>query len=62
VNKNTWRMWRITRPLQTGNHKVSVRATDGNGALQSEERLGLINPGPIPDGSTGWHSIDFSVV
>ena len=61
VNKNAWRMWRFTRPLPAGNHKVSVRATDGNGTLQPEERLGLINPGPIPDGSTGWHSIDFSV-
>jgi hypothetical protein len=44
VNKNTWRMRRITRPLQTGNHK------------------GLRPGRPIPDGSTGWHSTDFSVV
>ena len=29
--------------------------------MQVEERLRLINPGPVPDGSTGWHSILFTV-
>ena len=61
VNKYTWRMFRLTRPLQPGLHKVTVRATDGTGVTQPQERLRLINPGPTPDGSTGWHAIDFSV-
>ena len=62
VNKNTWRMFRLTRTLTPGMHKVTVRATDGTGMTQPRDRLRLINPGPTPDGSTGWHAIDFSVV
>jgi DMSO/TMAO reductase YedYZ molybdopterin-dependent catalytic subunit len=62
VNPYTWRMFRITKSLPSGQHTVTCRATDGTGVRQPEERLGLINPGPVPDGSTGWHSIVFSVV
>lgn len=62
VNKNTWRMFRLTARLQPGLHKVTCRATDQTGFTQPQERLRLINPGPTPDGSTGWHTIDFSVV
>jgi hypothetical protein len=29
--------------------------------MQAEERLPLINPGPVPDGATGWHSILFTM-
>lgn len=61
VNVNTWRMFRLTTPLAPGQHMVSCRAFDGSGMMQAEERLPLINPGPVPDGSTGWHSILFTV-
>lgn len=61
VNKNTWRMFRLTKPLPPGQHTVSCRAYDGSGTMQVEERLPLINPGPVPDGSTGWHSILFTM-
>lgn len=61
VNPYTWRMFRLTRQLPPGRHRVSCRATDGAGFTQPEERLRLINPGPVPDGSTGWHSITFTV-
>jgi hypothetical protein len=33
-----------------------VRATDGTGAVQPEERVT-----PFPDGATGWHTITVSV-
>jgi len=59
VNVNTWRMWRITQPLDPGLHRVVVRAVDRTGELQVEPRVGPINPGP--DGSTGWHSVQFRV-
>jgi Bacterial Ig domain len=62
VNPYTWRMFQLTKSLTPGQHTVTCRATDGTGARQPEERLGLINPGPVPDGSTGWHSIAFSVL
>jgi DMSO/TMAO reductase YedYZ molybdopterin-dependent catalytic subunit len=59
VNPNTWRMWRLTVPLRPGAHTATVRAVDGTGTLQAEERVEPINPGP--DGSTGWHSLTFTL-
>jgi DMSO/TMAO reductase YedYZ molybdopterin-dependent catalytic subunit len=61
VNKNTWRMFRLTTAVPPGQHTVSCRAFDGTGTMQAEERLPLINPGPVPDGATGWHSILFTM-
>lgn len=60
VNPYTWRMFRTTERLAPGRHTVSCRAYDGSGLLQAEERLRLLNPGPVPDGSTGWSSILFT--
>ena len=60
VNPNTWRMFKLTTPVPAGLHTVACRAFDGQGVMQAEERLRLINPGPVPDGSTGWHSILFT--
>lgn len=61
VNRNTWRMFRLTAALSPGLHSVTSRAFDGTGVMQSEERLRLINPGPTPDGSTGWATMTFMV-
>lgn len=61
VNPNTWRMFRLTKALPAGQHQVTCRAVDGNGNMQAQERMGIITPGPVPDGSTGWHSIVFTV-
>ena len=41
------------RPART---RSAVRATDGTGAVQPEERVD-----PFPDGATGWHTITVSV-
>ncbi|MBA3279705.1 MAG: hypothetical protein H0U22_13540, partial [Geodermatophilaceae bacterium] len=35
-----------------GSHTIVVRATDGDGEVQPEERVP-----PFPNGATGWHSI-----
>jgi hypothetical protein len=61
VNANTWRMFRLTTALSPGQHSVSCRAYDGSGTMQTEERLRLINPGSVPDGATGWHSMIFTM-
>ena len=61
VNRNTWRMFKLTTTLPPGQHTVTSRAYDGDGVMQAEERLRLINPGPVPDGSTGWQSMIFTV-
>ncbi|MGZ8602199.1 MAG: molybdopterin-dependent oxidoreductase [Actinomycetota bacterium] len=53
---DTWRQWRIAVPLEVGNRTVQVRATDGDGAVQTAERAE-----PFPDGATGQHSIAIQV-
>lgn len=52
-----WRQWRFEwESTGPGRHDVQVRATDGNGDTQVEERTD-----PVPDGARGWHSIAFTV-
>jgi DMSO/TMAO reductase YedYZ molybdopterin-dependent catalytic subunit len=54
---DTWRQWSyIWNGAPAGNHKVRVRAYDTAGELQIEDQAP-----PEPDGSTGWHSINFTV-
>lgn len=58
ANLDTWRQWKyVWNTSETGTHQVKVRATDKTGQLQIEKQAP-----PQPDGSTGWHSITFSVV
>ena len=53
---DTWRQWRIIVPLTAGNRRLEVRATDGEGVVQTAERVE-----PFPDGATGQHSIVIQV-
>lgn len=53
----TWRLWSLPWQASTpGRHTVTVRATDGTGAVQTSDQTGT-----VPDGATGWHSVDFTV-
>ncbi len=52
----TWVQWRYDWPLSTGSHTFRVRATDGNGTLQTEQE----SP-PRPDGATGYHTRSVTV-
>ena len=53
VNVDTWRQWRWTWADATpGSHRLTVRATDADGNVQTEER----QP-PFPDGATGWMTL-----
>lgn len=56
LNKNTWRQWVYEWDATPGLHTIKVRATDGNGEVQPEERTE-----PLPDGATGWHTIRVNV-
>lgn len=49
---DTWRQWSIDWTATPGRHSLSVRAADGSGALQPEERAE-----PFPSGATGWHTV-----
>ncbi len=53
---DTWRQWLVRWPAVPGTHVIAVRATDGTGAIQTEERVP-----PFPDGATGQHAIDVNV-
>ena len=53
----TWRLWSLDwEARQPGPHTITVRATDNTGYTQTSERAD-----PVPDGATGWHSVDFAV-
>ena len=49
---DTWRQWVYRWSATPGEHTLSVRATDGTGAVQTPARAA-----PFPDGATGDHMI-----
>ncbi|RKT08022.1 DMSO/TMAO reductase YedYZ molybdopterin-dependent catalytic subunit [Streptomyces sp. 3211.6] len=53
---DTWRQWVWPWEAAPGEHTLEVRATDGRGEVQTQERRGT-----LPDGATGWHSVTVSV-
>ncbi|MFG2979559.1 molybdopterin-dependent oxidoreductase [Streptomyces sp. NPDC048331] len=53
---DTWRQWSYRWNAAPGGHTITVRATDGTGAVQTEERSRT-----IPDGASGWHSVFVTV-
>lgn len=53
----TWVVWRTSwTPAAEGAYRLSVRATDGSGNLQSKA-----SAPSYPDGSTGYHTVQVSV-
>jgi DMSO/TMAO reductase YedYZ molybdopterin-dependent catalytic subunit len=52
----SWRQWRLLWDAPAGDHRIAVRATDGEGATQTEEVSR-----PAPDGATGHHTIQVTV-
>ncbi len=52
----TWVQWRYDWKAVPGSHTLTVRATDGTGALQSDQDVG---PGPL--GATGLHSVNLDL-
>ncbi|MEU9159993.1 molybdopterin-dependent oxidoreductase [Streptomyces sp. NPDC048424] len=53
---DTWRQWVWPWEATPGRHTLEVRATDGTGAVQTGARAGT-----VPDGATGWHSVEVQV-
>jgi DMSO/TMAO reductase YedYZ molybdopterin-dependent catalytic subunit len=53
---DTWRQWRVEWAAEPGEHTLTVRATDGEGVVQTDEEQGV-----IPDGATGLHSVTVTV-
>ncbi len=56
-NADTWVQWVYPWEGATaGDHRVTVRATDGDGETQTSEQVGV-----VPDGATGWDSLTVQV-
>ncbi|OEJ30434.1 molybdopterin-dependent oxidoreductase [Streptomyces subrutilus] len=53
---DTWRQWSYRWQAAPGGHTIAVRATDGTGQTQTEQRART-----VPDGSSGWHSVFVTV-
>lgn len=56
VSNDTWRQWILDWDATPGEHRITVRATDRGGYVQTSEQRA-----PAPDGATGWHSRTFRV-
>ncbi|MCV7361062.1 molybdopterin-dependent oxidoreductase [Mycolicibacterium neworleansense] len=53
----TWRLWSFPwQASSPGGHTITVRATDNTGAVQTSDETPT-----VPDGATGWHSVNFTV-
>ncbi|MGO9925082.1 MAG: molybdopterin-dependent oxidoreductase [Mycobacterium sp.] len=56
-SNETWRLWSLPWQAKSpGKHTITVRATDNTGATQTADQVGT-----VPDGATGWHTVDFTV-
>ncbi len=56
LSDNSWRQWVVQWEATAGTYQIQVRATDGEGNVQTDE----LRP-PAPDGATGWHTIEVDV-
>ncbi|WP_372733895.1 molybdopterin-dependent oxidoreductase [Nocardioides sp.] len=54
-HEDTWVQWRGTAEVAAGDHLVRVRATNANGEAQIEAVADV-----LPDGATGYHSVEFT--
>lgn len=52
ISNATWVQWLVDWDATRGNHAIDVRATDGTGVVQTEQRSQ-----PAPDGARGHHRI-----
>ncbi len=52
---DTWVQWTGDVELSAGAHTLAVRATDRSGYTQTSVRTDV-----VPDGATGWHTVDFT--
>lgn len=56
-SNETWRLWSYQWDARgEGPHEIRVRATDGDGVVQTADLADV-----VPDGATGWHTVAFAV-
>lgn len=54
---DTWRQWKLEWDAEPGDHRLTVRATDRDGETQTADEAS-----PAPNGATGHHSVEVTVV
>jgi DMSO/TMAO reductase YedYZ molybdopterin-dependent catalytic subunit len=52
---DTWVQWALTLDVPEGDHTLAVRAVGLDGEVQTSVRRDV-----VPDGATGWHTVDFT--
>jgi DMSO/TMAO reductase YedYZ molybdopterin-dependent catalytic subunit len=56
LDDTAWVQWQAALEAGAGSHEIEVRATDGTGQPQTEQRTA-----PRPDGASGYHRIRVTV-
>lgn len=56
VGPDTWRQWSYAWDATAGDHRLTVRATDADGRVQTAD----VAP-PVPDGASGRHDVEVAV-
>jgi hypothetical protein len=56
VGDDAWRQWRYAWDATPGGHTLTVRAVDGTGETQTDERVDI-----LPDGASGRMSLVVTV-
>jgi DMSO/TMAO reductase YedYZ molybdopterin-dependent catalytic subunit len=52
----TWVLWRAAFRMSSGQHRLTVRAVDGTGEIQTPNKEST-----YPDGATGYHSLSVDI-
>jgi hypothetical protein len=52
---DSWVQWTTTLECEPGDHVLRVRATGADGEVQTPVQRDV-----VPDGATGWHTVEFS--
>jgi hypothetical protein len=56
LSTSSWRQWVLEWDAAEGDYRIEVRATDGEGQTQTDERTRT-----DPNGATGWHRTSVKV-
>lgn len=56
ISDDTWVQWSLPWTATTGSHRLRCRATSATGEVQTEQTAP-----PVPDGATGWHTVQVAV-
>ena len=54
-SEDTWVQWALTVDVEPGDHTARVRAIGRDGEVQTGVERDV-----LPDGATGWHTVDFT--